>query len=247
MDPAQRIQAVGPRAKRDHVRPRTAEGGAAPRGDQGGGVGRGPVGAAPPRGVRRDGPRFFPRAGRQGAPGRSGSPGGRPRLPLHERGRPDWRAFDLMVEPALECQVHGGLLKDKQFIQGFIADSYIDIQSARLVTIHAARKDRRRPRRGPDGHLRHQGGRASRPRTSGGPGHPGVGANRLKVSTLRSQLHLAASLQRHSASGGGPPCIGPKVPYVSRAAARRLETLDGTDLPGSRSVRLRPEMEGDHG
>ena len=37
-------------------------------------------------------------------------------------------------------QVHGGLLKDKQFIQGFIADSYIDIQSARLMTIHAAEK-----------------------------------------------------------------------------------------------------------
>jgi acyl-CoA dehydrogenase len=51
-----------------------------------------------------------------------------------------WRAFDLTVERALERQVHGGLLKDKQFIQGFIADSYIDIQSARLMTIHAAEK-----------------------------------------------------------------------------------------------------------
>jgi acyl-CoA dehydrogenase len=51
-----------------------------------------------------------------------------------------WRAFDLMVERALEREVHGGLLKDKQFIQGFIADSYIDIQSARLMTIHAAEK-----------------------------------------------------------------------------------------------------------
>ena len=51
-----------------------------------------------------------------------------------------WRAFDLMVERALEREVHGGPLKDKQFIQGFIADSYIDIQSARLMTIHAAEK-----------------------------------------------------------------------------------------------------------
>ena len=51
-----------------------------------------------------------------------------------------WRAFDLMVERTLTRQVHGGLLKDKQFIQGFIADSYIDIQSARLMTIHAAEK-----------------------------------------------------------------------------------------------------------
>ena len=51
-----------------------------------------------------------------------------------------WRAFDLMVERACARQVHGGLLKDKQFIQGFIADSYIDIQAARLMTIHAAEK-----------------------------------------------------------------------------------------------------------
>ncbi len=51
-----------------------------------------------------------------------------------------WRAFDLMVERTLTRQVHGGLLKDKQFMQGFIADSYIDLQAARLMTIHAAEK-----------------------------------------------------------------------------------------------------------
>jgi acyl-CoA dehydrogenase len=51
-----------------------------------------------------------------------------------------WRAFDLMVERARSREVHGGLLRDKQFIQGFIADSYIDIQAARLMTIHAAEK-----------------------------------------------------------------------------------------------------------
>ena len=49
-----------------------------------------------------------------------------------------WRAFDLMVERASMREVHGGLLKDKQFIQGFIADSYIDIQAARLMTIRCA-------------------------------------------------------------------------------------------------------------
>ena len=51
-----------------------------------------------------------------------------------------WRAFDLTVERALTRQVHGGLLKDKQFIQGFIAESYMDVQSARLMTINAAEK-----------------------------------------------------------------------------------------------------------
>lgn len=51
-----------------------------------------------------------------------------------------WRAFDLMVERALTREVHGGLLKDKQFIQGFIADSYIDVHTARMMTIAAAEK-----------------------------------------------------------------------------------------------------------
>jgi len=49
-----------------------------------------------------------------------------------------WRAFDLMVERAATREVHGGPLESKQFIQGFIAESYIDIQSARLMTIHCA-------------------------------------------------------------------------------------------------------------
>jgi acyl-CoA dehydrogenase len=51
-----------------------------------------------------------------------------------------WRAFDLMVDRATTREVHGGKLEGKQFIQGFIADSYIDIQAARLMTIHAAEK-----------------------------------------------------------------------------------------------------------
>jgi acyl-CoA dehydrogenase len=51
-----------------------------------------------------------------------------------------WRAFDLMVERSMSREVHGGLLETKQFIQGFIADSYIDIQAARLMTLHCAEK-----------------------------------------------------------------------------------------------------------
>ena len=51
-----------------------------------------------------------------------------------------WRAFNLMVERTMTREVHGGLLETKQFIQGFIADSYIDIQTARLMTIHCAEK-----------------------------------------------------------------------------------------------------------
>ncbi|HMI93670.1 MAG TPA: acyl-CoA dehydrogenase family protein [Polyangiales bacterium] len=51
-----------------------------------------------------------------------------------------WRAFDLMVHRAATREVHGGALESKQFIQGFIAESYIDIQAARLMTIHAAER-----------------------------------------------------------------------------------------------------------
>jgi acyl-CoA dehydrogenase len=51
-----------------------------------------------------------------------------------------WRAFDLMVSRMMTREVHGGLLETKQFMQGFIADSYIDIQAARLMTIHCAEK-----------------------------------------------------------------------------------------------------------
>jgi acyl-CoA dehydrogenase len=51
-----------------------------------------------------------------------------------------WRAFDLTVERSMTREVHGGLLETKQFIQGFIAESYIDIQAARLMTIHTAEK-----------------------------------------------------------------------------------------------------------
>jgi acyl-CoA dehydrogenase len=51
-----------------------------------------------------------------------------------------WRAFDLMVERATSREVHGGLLETKQFVQGWIADSYMDIQAARLMTLHCAQK-----------------------------------------------------------------------------------------------------------
>ena len=51
-----------------------------------------------------------------------------------------WRAFDLMCQRIITREVHGGTLETKQFMQGFVADSYIDIQSARLMTIHCAEK-----------------------------------------------------------------------------------------------------------
>jgi len=51
-----------------------------------------------------------------------------------------WRAFDLMVERTTQREVHGGLLETKQMVQQMIADSYMDVQSARLMTIDCAEK-----------------------------------------------------------------------------------------------------------
>jgi|TARA_B100001179_G_scaffold200614_1_gene161203 acyl-CoA dehydrogenase len=52
-----------------------------------------------------------------------------------------WRCFDLMIDRLMTREVHGGeKLEDKQFMQGFIADSYMDIQSARLMVVDCAQK-----------------------------------------------------------------------------------------------------------
>jgi acyl-CoA dehydrogenase len=51
-----------------------------------------------------------------------------------------WRAFDLMVERTTQREVHGGLLETKQMVQQMIADSYMDVQAARLMTIDCAEK-----------------------------------------------------------------------------------------------------------
>ncbi len=48
------------------------------------------------------------------------------------------RAFDMLCERALTRRTHGSLLADKQTIQNWIADSWAEIQAARLITLHAA-------------------------------------------------------------------------------------------------------------
>jgi acyl-CoA dehydrogenase len=52
-----------------------------------------------------------------------------------------WRCFDLMIDRLMTREVHGGeKLEEKQFMQGFIAESYMDIQSARLMVVDCAMK-----------------------------------------------------------------------------------------------------------
>src|SRR6266513_2050886 len=48
------------------------------------------------------------------------------------------RAFDMMCERATYRQAHGSLLADKQTVRNWIADSAVEMQAARLMTLHAA-------------------------------------------------------------------------------------------------------------
>ncbi len=48
------------------------------------------------------------------------------------------RAFDMMCERALSRETQGSLLADKQFVQGYIADSYAEIKQFRLLVLQTA-------------------------------------------------------------------------------------------------------------
>lgn len=48
------------------------------------------------------------------------------------------RALDLLCERALSRTTQGGLLADKQFVQGYIADSYAQLLQFRLLVLHTA-------------------------------------------------------------------------------------------------------------
>jgi hypothetical protein len=48
------------------------------------------------------------------------------------------RAFDMLCERALTRFTKGSVLADKQTVQNWIADSWAEMQAARLMTLHAA-------------------------------------------------------------------------------------------------------------
>jgi acyl-CoA dehydrogenase len=48
------------------------------------------------------------------------------------------RAFEMMVERAVSRRTQGTALADKQFVQGFIADSAIELAQYRLLVLHTA-------------------------------------------------------------------------------------------------------------
>ncbi|MDE3077465.1 MAG: acyl-CoA dehydrogenase, partial [Chloroflexota bacterium] len=50
------------------------------------------------------------------------------------------RAFDMLCERALQREMFGSRLADKETVQNWIADSAAEMQAARLMTLHAAWK-----------------------------------------------------------------------------------------------------------
>ncbi len=50
------------------------------------------------------------------------------------------RAFAMLCERAVSRHVHGSVLADKQFVQGWVADSMAEMAAARLMTLQAAWK-----------------------------------------------------------------------------------------------------------
>ena len=48
------------------------------------------------------------------------------------------KAFDMMCERALSRETQGSLLADKQFVQGYIADSYVELKQFRLMVLQTA-------------------------------------------------------------------------------------------------------------
>ncbi len=50
------------------------------------------------------------------------------------------RAFDMLCERALSRYTHGSILAEKQMIQDWVAESYAEMQAARLLTLNAAWK-----------------------------------------------------------------------------------------------------------
>ncbi|MHB8680550.1 MAG: acyl-CoA dehydrogenase family protein [Acidimicrobiales bacterium] len=50
------------------------------------------------------------------------------------------RAFDMLCERAVSRHLHGSTLADKQFVQGWVADSMAEMTAARLMTLQAAWK-----------------------------------------------------------------------------------------------------------
>ncbi len=129
-----------------------------------------------------------------------------------------WRAFDLMVERTMTREVHGGKLETKQFIQGFIADSYIDIQAARLMTIHCAEK-----------------------MESGGDPRTDISAIKIFVPAAYERV-VDRAIQVWGAAGvSGDLPLAAHVPGRAHAAARRRPRRGAQDPDREERARALPQ------
>ena len=159
------------------------------------------------------------------------------------------RAFDMLCERALTRYTHGSLLAEKQMIQDWIAESYAEMQAARLLTLQAAWKMDQLPagrqQRRPGGDRHHQvlgrQGALQRDR----PGDPGPRlarlhhrpAARVHVPGRPGRPHLRRS--RRGAQGhrgppdaeavqGAPRCPPSTCPPAARPPRRSSPTTSTT-------------------
>ena len=95
------------------------------------------------------------------------------------------KALDMMCERALSRETQGCLLADKQFVQGYIADSYAQLLQFRLLTLLHGVGDRQVQRlpQGPQGHRHGQGRDAHGPARHRLAGH--AGPRRPRASATR--------------------------------------------------------------
>ena len=125
------------------------------------------------------------------------------------------RAFEIMCNYSLTREVYGAPLAEKQTVQNWIADSHVEIQACRLLTLHAAHKidqgDEARVEISRDQVLRREGAaRRHRPRDPGARR-----ARRLRRHAARE--HVPQRPRRPHLRRPGRECTA----WSSRAASCR--------------------------
>ena len=137
----------------------------------------------------------------------------------------------MMCERALSRETQGSILADKQFVQGYIADSYAQLMQFRLFVLYTAWEiDKYNDyKQGPQGHRHRQGGHAdgaARHRVAGDAG-PRRARRHQRDAVLpddpRRRGHGARRRPDRGAQGHGGP------PGAPRLQAQRRPLADGVD------------------
>ena len=151
------------------------------------------------------------------------------------------KALDMMCERALSREAQGGLLAEKQFVQGYIADSYAQLDAVPAVRAPHRVDDRQAQRlpQGAQGHRRGEGAHADRAPRHRAAGHPGPRRPRREQ---RDAVPPDAPRRRRHGPGRRPD-RGPqghrRPPGPARPPAERRPLADAS-TSRSASRRRRP-------